>query len=216
MGADAREQEWMARLRAGDHAAFEELVIRETGHLLAVARGILRSDEEAKDCLQDIFLAAFRGLPNFHGDASVSTWLHRIAVNTALMRIRSLRRSREQLVEQGDLDQAWAARGLEQGPLQWCPEDPETALVQRQTEAVVATSLGRISQEHRSVIVLRDFDELSTAQAAAKLGTSPDALKMRLHRARVSLRDVLTYDGTHQDVQLLPAPSGGRAQMVAA
>jgi RNA polymerase sigma-70 factor (ECF subfamily) len=163
-----------------------------------------------------VFLAAFRGLPDFHGDASVSTWLHRIAVNTALMRVRSLRRSREQLIEQGDVDQARAACGLDQEPLQWCPADPETALARRQTAAFVASSLGRISREHRSVIMLRDFDDLSTAQAAAKLGTSSDALKMRLHRARASLRDVLTSERAYQDAELLPAPSNASTEMVAA
>src|ERR687891_1857268 len=86
----------LSRLRAGEPAAFEELVRAETGRLLAVTRRILPTDEDARDAVQDAFLFAFRSLDRFQGQSRVSTWLHRIAVNAALMRLRTRRRKREE------------------------------------------------------------------------------------------------------------------------
>ena len=216
MRAEAQQEGWIERLRAGDHAAFAQLVTRETGRLRVVLRRILKSEQDAEDCLQDVFLAGFRALPNFNGDASVSTWLHRIALNTALMRLRSLRRCKEHLLENGDFDKTDASITLELGFHPWRPADPETALAQRQTEAFVASILDQISEEHRSVLMLRDFEELNTAQAAAKLGTKPDALKMRLHRARASLREVVTSDRRYLDTVRPPATPQSAAGVAAA
>jgi RNA polymerase sigma-70 factor (ECF subfamily) len=216
MGSAATREEWIDRLRAGEHAAFAELVARETGRLLSVLRRILRSEEEAKDCLQDAFMAAFRGLPNFNGDASISTWLHRITVNIALMRLRTMRRSREHLLDDVDLDGTVSALAADREVFQWRPADPETALTNRQTAAFVANSLEQLSDEHRSVILLRDFDDLNTAQAAERLGTNPDALKMRLHRARASLRDMIVSDLAHLDIVRTDATSGPTAEVAAA
>jgi RNA polymerase sigma-70 factor (ECF subfamily) len=93
------ETELLERLRAGDEAAFEYLVRTQAGRLLAVARRILGSDEEARDAVQDAFLRAFRGLEGFEGGSRLSTWLHRIAVNAALMKLRTRRRKPEESLE---------------------------------------------------------------------------------------------------------------------
>ena len=89
----------IAQLRAGDEAAFEQVVRQYGGRLLAVARRIVGSEEDARDVVQDAFLNAFKSLDRFEGNAKLSTWLHRIAVNAALMKLRTRKRKPEQSIE---------------------------------------------------------------------------------------------------------------------
>src|SRR5277367_995325 len=97
--SQAAEAKLLAGLRAGDDAAFAELIRRNSGRLLAVIRRLLRREEDAQDALQETFLSAFRGLTKFDGKSQLGTWLHRIAVNTALMKLRSQQRKPEQSIE---------------------------------------------------------------------------------------------------------------------
>src|SRR5205809_4126557 len=97
--SDDVERELVARLKAGDPAAYEDLVRTLGGRLLAVARRMLRDDEAARDAVQDAMLSAFRGICSFDGQARLSTWMHRIVVNAALMKIRSRQRKPEQSIE---------------------------------------------------------------------------------------------------------------------
>ena len=179
----------LARLRAGDEAAFADLVRREGGRMLAVAKRILRSEDDAHDALQEAFLAAFRHLPEFAGDARLSTWLHRITINAALMRLRSRKRRREDAIEpllpQFDADGHFSAPGPA-----W-RADPDASLEGRETAALVRACIDRLPESHRSVLLLRDIEDLDTAQTAAALGLGIDAVKMRLHRARQALRTLL-------------------------
>jgi RNA polymerase sigma-70 factor (ECF subfamily) len=179
----------LARLRAGDEAAFGELVRREGGRMLAVARRILRSDEDAHDALQDAFLAAFRHLPEFAGEARLATWLHRIAINAALMRLRSRKRRREDALE--PLLPQFAEDGHFRAPqADWRP-DGEAALGRKESASLVRACIDRLPESHRTVLLLRDIEGLDTAQTAAALGLGVDAVKMRLHRARQALRSLL-------------------------
>ena len=97
--APVAEDSLLARLRAGDESCFEELVRRTSPRLLATLRRMLRSEEDARDALQETFLAAFRALETFEGQSRLSTWLHRIAVNAALMKLRSSRRHPEESID---------------------------------------------------------------------------------------------------------------------
>src|SRR5262245_32758920 len=102
----------LARLRGGDESAFAELVDRNAGRLLAAVQRLLRNEDDARDAVQDAFLSAFKALPSFNGEAKLSTWLHRIAINAALMRLRSRRhraeRSIDDLLPRFDEDGGWA------------------------------------------------------------------------------------------------------------
>ena len=187
-GAD-EDAELLARLRAGDEAAFAELVRREGGRMLAVAKRILRSEDDAHDALQDAFLAAFRHLPEFAGDARLSTWLHRIAINAALMRLRSRKRRREDSIE--PLLPAFEADGHFSTPGPAWRTDAASALEGRETAALVRACIDRLPESHRTVLLLRDIEGLDTAETAAALGLGIDAVKMRLHRARQALRTLL-------------------------
>jgi RNA polymerase sigma-70 factor (ECF subfamily) len=98
-GAQAGEADLVARLRAGSDAAYEELVRAQGARLLAVARRLLRSEEDARDAVQDAFISAFRAIDRFEGGSRLSTWLHRIVVNAALMKLRSQQRKPETSIE---------------------------------------------------------------------------------------------------------------------
>lgn len=172
------------RLRAGDGDAFEVVVQRYGGRMLAVARRLLRDEEDARDAVQDAFVSAFRGLGRFEGGAQLGTWLHRIVVNAALMRLRRRRRRPEMPIE--DLLPRFDAEG-HQAPR------PERALFpDEQTERhellrLLRATVEQLPDGYREVYLLRDVDELSTEETAAALGITPNAVKIRLHRARQAL-----------------------------
>jgi RNA polymerase sigma-70 factor (ECF subfamily) len=182
------DAELLGRLRAGDDEAFEFWVERETPRVLAVSRRILRCEQDAEDSAQDAFIAAFRALPEFNGESALSTWLHRIAVNCALMRLRARRRRREEPIEVL-AGPAAADRGVGSVPV----HEPyaEERLDGEQMRVLVRACIERLPEGYRAVLVLRDLEGLDTAAAARELGLSTDALKMRLHRARQALRGLL-------------------------
>jgi len=179
----------LARLRAGDEVAFAELVRRESGKLLAVARRILRSDDDAQDAVQDGLLSAFQNLDRFEGNARLSTWLHRIVVNAALMRLRSKKRRREDSIE--ELLPGFAEDGHHLSPVQSFRGEAEDEIASAELSAIVRAAIDELPDSYRIVLMLRDVEGLDTAETAAALGIGPDATKMRLHRARQALRSLL-------------------------
>jgi len=182
----------LARLRAGDEGAFDELV-RSTGpRLLATLRRMLRSDEDARDALQESYFAAFRALARFEGQARLSTWLHRIAVNTALMRLRSKRRRPEASID--ELLPRFDADGHRVLEPPCSRPSAEEELDEAQRRAAVRVAVDRLPELHRTVLVLRDIEGLGSEETARALGISVDAAKMRLHRARQALRTLLAAE----------------------
>jgi RNA polymerase sigma-70 factor (ECF subfamily) len=183
----------LSRLRAGDRASFEELVRTTSPRLLATLRRMLRSEEEARDALQETYVAAFRALGTFEGQSKLSTWLHRIAINAALMKLRSRRRHPEESID--DL----LPRFDRDGHRVLAPEPrdagAEAALDAARRRAAVRRCIDRLPETYRSVLVLRDLEELGTEEAARALGVTTDAAKMRLHRARQALRTLLVREG---------------------
>lgn len=187
--AQGLEAPLLERLRAGDEAACENLVREHTARLLAVARRYMRNEEDARDAVQEAFIAAFRAVGRFEGGSSLSTWLHRIAINCCLMKLRSGRRRPEASIE--DLLPTFDETGHRVlGDEAW-PESVEAALEKRQTREGVRAAIARLPEKYRAVILLRDIEELSTEEAARMLGTTPTAVKVRLHRARQALRTVI-------------------------
>ncbi len=185
----ARDATLVDRLRAGDADAFELVVRQYGGRMLATARRLVGSDDDARDVVQEAFLAAFRSLDGFAGMAMLSTWLHRIVVNAALMRLRSRRRRREssidELLPRFDEDGRWAE------PVSPWDTATDTLLERHETRAIVRNAVDRLPESYRTVLVLRDIEELDTEEAAAVLGVTPNAVKTRLHRARQALRTLL-------------------------
>jgi RNA polymerase sigma-70 factor, ECF subfamily len=183
------ERGMVERLRTGDDAAFAELVRAQTGRLLAVARRILKSDDEAHDAVQDGFLQAFRALDRFEGQSQLSTWLHRIVVNACLMRLRHRKRHPEHAID--DLMPSFDDTGHRVDPGPAWMDHPLEHMERAQLQKVVREAIDRLPASHRDVLVLRDIEGLSTEEAAMGLGIRPEAAKMRLHRARQALRSLL-------------------------
>jgi len=181
------QAELLERLRAGDEAAYDRLVREQTPILLRVARRLLHSEEEARDAVQDAFVSAFRALPNFRGDSRLGTWIYRIAVNAALARLRARAGATE--VSLDDWLPRFADDGHATEPAEPWPADagPE----RREVRDRVRQAIDQLPETHRTVLVLRDIEELSTDEAAQALGITPGAVKVRLHRARQALRTLL-------------------------
>lgn len=179
----------LAALRAGEDRAYRQLVAEYGGRLLAVARRILRNEEEAQDALQEAFLQAFRALPRFEGHARISTWLHRIVVNAALMRIRSRKSRPEESIE--PLLPTFQEDGHATASFQAWEGGADELLERAETRAFVRQAIDRLPDTYREILMLREIEELDTAEVAELLGITANAVKIRLHRARQALRQLL-------------------------
>jgi RNA polymerase sigma-70 factor, ECF subfamily len=185
----AADRSLIARLKNGDGDAYEEAVRVYSGRLLAVTRRILGNDEEARDALQDTFLSAFRSITRFEGDSRLSTWLHRIAVNAALMKVRTRKRKPERSIE--DLLPAYREDGHHaEGFVSWDPP-VDVAMEIAHNRALVRECIAELPEQYRVVLLLRDIEDVDTVDVAAMLGITPNAVKIRLHRARQALRTLL-------------------------
>ena len=187
--AAAEDAALLARLRSGDPSAYDDLVRTHTGKLLAVTRRILNSEDDAKDAVQDAFLSAFRGLASFEGGSLLSTWLHRIAVNAALMKLRTRRRKPERSIE--TLLPSYLEDGHHAEDFQDWNQPVDRAMMRAEMRAVVRKCIGELPDNYRTVLILRDIEELDTDETAERLGLTPNAVKIRLHRARQALRTLL-------------------------
>jgi RNA polymerase sigma-70 factor (ECF subfamily) len=184
----AAETDLLARLRRGEAEAYEAMVRIHGPRMLGTARHLLRRDEDARDAVQEAFISAFRGLCSFHGECRLSTWLHRITVNAALMRLRS-RPAAEESID------ALLPRFVDDGhhalhPAEWTA--PADALVERrENREFVRGCIDRLPDHYRSVLLLRDLGEMTTEEVAQALGVTPGLVKVRLHRARQALRTLI-------------------------
>lgn len=189
MHEDSQEIALLAGLRVGDAQAYEQLVRTYGGRLLAVARRILPSEDDARDALQDAFLSAFRAIGNFQEGARVSTWLHRIVINAALMKLRTRRRKPEESID--ELLPTFLEDGHRDNPGPAWKETSEAMLQRQETRSLVRACIARLPDAYRTVLLLRDIEELDTEETALLLEITPNAVKIRLHRARQALRTLL-------------------------
>ncbi len=189
----AEELELVAELRAGQASAFERLV-REFGPpMRAVTRRMLKNDEDADDALQEAFLAAFKAITRFEARSSLGTWLHRIAVNAALMKLRGKqgRGLEESGAEIDELLPDFVGLGVFREPqTRWC-ELPEDPMVRAELCVEVRSAIDGLPEAYRAALLLRDIEGLSNEELAAALGVSVNAAKIRVHRGRQALRTLL-------------------------
>jgi RNA polymerase sigma-70 factor (ECF subfamily) len=183
------EEGLLAAVRGGEPAACETLVRKYCTPLLAVARRILRNDEDAREAVQDAFFAAFKKIGQFDGRAQLSTWLHRIALNAALMKLRSRQRRPEQSIE-ALLPHFGEDEHQIDPPALW-NEEPAAALDRAHLRGLVRDAIDRLPELYRTVLLLRDIEELDTEETARLLQTNTTVVKTRLHRARQALRTLL-------------------------
>ncbi len=185
----SEEASLIVSLRSGDAAAFEVTVRQYGGRMLTVARQLLGNADDAQDAVQDAFVTALRSLANFEGRSSLATWLHRIVVNAALMKLRSRRRRHEQPIE--EFLPTYLEDGHQARPASRWGEAAAASLEQDETRQLVRQCIDRLPETHRTILLLRDIQELDTETVAGLLEISSDAVKVRLHRARQALRTLL-------------------------
>lgn len=190
------ERDFVTRLRGRDEAAFEEMVSQFGGRMLSVARRFLTSEDDARDAVQEAFLSAFESIEQFNGGAMLSTWLHRIVVNGALMQLRRRRRKPEQSIDEllpsFDADGSWVEDGRR-------TVTTEEILEGRDTRAMVRRCIANLPESYRVVLLLRDIEELDTAETAKQLGLSLNIVKVRLHRARQALRTLIAREAVNNE-----------------
>lgn len=179
----------LARLRAGEEAAYAEMLRAYSGRLMAVARRYLKNDEDVRDAVQDAFLSAFRSIDRFAGGSQLYTWLHRIQVNACLMKLRTKRRKPEESIE--DLLPHFDSGGHQSEPSLLWQEPAEREIERRETRELVRRAIDRLPESYRTVLLLRDIEDVSTEETADLMGISPNAVKIRLHRARQALRTLI-------------------------
>jgi RNA polymerase sigma-70 factor (ECF subfamily) len=188
---DDGDEALAGRAAAGEEPAFEELVTRFQSRVYRLALRLTGNEGDAKDVLQEAFLAAYRGLPGFRAQARFSTWLYRIATNAALMQRRARSRRPVESLE------AYLPRFDGEGrhacePADFLAASRAEEMLDRKLLAEKARSgLDRLPEIYRDAFVLRDLEELSTAEVADILGIDAAAVRQRVHRARLMLRGYL-------------------------
>ena len=178
----------VAQARLGDAKAFSELLRRYEGKIFRLALHITQNREDAEDVLQEAFLKAYEHLDQFQGQSKFYTWIVRIAVNQALMKLRKRKTDRSvSLDETIDTGEDTVAREI----AAW-DENPEQQYSREEINEILSSAIDGLAPIYRAVFVLRDVDDLSTEETAEALELSVPAVKSRLLRARLQLRDKLT------------------------
>jgi RNA polymerase sigma-70 factor, ECF subfamily len=167
----------------GDVRAFEALMRRHNRLIFRTVRSVIRSDVEAEDVTQDAWLVAYRHIAQFEGRASFSTWLTRIAIRIALLRMRQERKLK-----------ALSEVELEPSDMNEQQDHPARMLERRQLTELLERAIDRLPFEYRVVLVLREVEQRSTSETAESLGTTEENVRVRLHRARAALRELLKED----------------------
>jgi|SRR5215831_12483414 len=188
------EADLVERLREGDATALEGLMERYAGRVFRVARGIAGTDADAEEVVQDVFLTLARKIDRFEGRAALGTWIYRVATNAALLKRRGKRAQLEVSLEESL--PAFKEDGHREGPREYLLADwsqtPEADLLDGEARAVLSRAIDGLPETYRTVLVLRDVEELSNEETARILGESVASIKSRLHRARMALREQLT------------------------
>ena len=178
----------VARAKEGDSAAFEQLVRQYDRQIFRVAQHITQNREDAEDITQDVFFKAYNKLEQFQGNSKFSTWLTRIAVNESLMRLRKRKTSRTVSMDQDvQTDEGSIPRDF----ADWTP-NPEEHFNTSELGDILQKTIAGLSPGFRTVFTLRDIENLSTEETASALGLSVPAVKSRLLRARLQLRERLS------------------------
>lgn len=195
-GAAPGDGEVVRRVLAGETALFELLMRRHDQRVYRAVRSVLRDEAEVEDAMQQTWLLAYTSLAGFAGASAFSTWLVRIAVNEAFGRLR--RRARGAAVTE--------LSGAAEGAMARPNDTPEEEAATSESRRLLERSIDRLPLPYRTVFVLREVEQLSTAETAEVMSLSEDAVKVRLHRARLALRDTIAEEvgvGATQAFQFL-------------
>jgi RNA polymerase sigma-70 factor (ECF subfamily) len=191
---ESPDRELVERAQKGDGAAFALLVGRHQRQLYRLALRMTGSEADAQEVLQEAFLNAYQKLPNFRGEAQFSSWLYRIAANSALMRLRRKRRAPDSLPEQPlelTAPKFSADGNFDPPPRSDWSQRADDKLLSRELGLAIDTAVKALPEDYRTVFLLKDVDGLSNEEIASALELTVPAVKSRLHRARLALRGQL-------------------------
>ena len=183
------ESALVEQLRSGDRPATERFVREHAGWMLALAQRYVKDAGLAEDCVQEAFLQAFRSIGEFEGRSALKSWLHRIVINSALMKLRSRRCAVEQPIEDilPHIDRDCC---LMQAP--WTEmATPHEILERKEVRDLVVAKMLELPDSYRIVLLLRDIEGMSTEETAGALGMTEGAVKVRLHRARAAFKTLV-------------------------
>jgi RNA polymerase sigma-70 factor (ECF subfamily) len=185
----------VSRVVAGDRDLFEVLMRRHNQRVYRAIRSILRDEAEVEDAMQQTYLLAYAHLGEFAGASSFATWLTRIAVNEALGRLRK----RVHLVSIDEHREAG-----EDGAMSRRNATPEESAANREAVGILERAMDRLGPMYRSVVMLRDVEQLSTGETADALGITEEAVRIRLHRARLALRETYADEVSRGGAEAFP------------
>ena len=177
------DEELVQRAQRDDDRAFGTLVTRYESKVYRLALRMVRNPEDAEDVLQDSFLRAYRGIKSFQGNSTFSTWIYRIAANSALMRLRKKQLPTVSIEDADEREAPINVADFRPGPVE--------QLLTQETREAMERAIESLPPEFRQVFILRDIEELSNAEVAEVLDLSVAAVKSRLHRARLKVRNRL-------------------------
>ena len=207
------EAELIDRLRRRDTNALEILMQRHAARVYRVALGVTRNEADAEEVVQDVFLSLFEKIGAFEERAALGTWLYRVATNRALLRRRGKRLELEVSLE--DQLPTFKDDGHRAGERSFLLADwsasAEDGMLSGETHALVRQAIDLLPPHYRTVVVLRDIEELSNEEAALIMNEPVSSVKSRLHRARMALREQITLLMTAAQVPLRADISGGYA-----
>ena len=178
--ADGEDRELVERFARGDPRAFDTIVEKYEQRVYAIALRMTGNVEDARDTMQEVFISALRALRSFRGDAQLSTWIHRVAVNASLDMLRKRKRHATHPLE-------------EAGDRRSDEVEPEEAAASAARAVEVQRALQNVSEDYRAVLVLHDLQDLDYAQTAAALDIPVGTVKSRLHRARTEMAVLLGH-----------------------
>ena len=200
-------------LRRSNPAALETLMERYASRVYRLAYGITKNEADAEEVVQDVFLSVFRKIDRFEGRAGLWTWMYRVTVNASLIKRRGKRAEMEVLLE--DWLPTFAEDGHRAGDRAMLLADwsatPEEELLSGETRALVRRAIDRLPDHYKLVLLLRDMEELSNEETADVLGETIGSVKTRLHRARMALREQITWlvaPGPAEPGRIVGAPPG--------
>jgi RNA polymerase sigma factor (sigma-70 family) len=174
----------VSRILAGEKALFEILLRRYNQRLYRVVRSYLKDEDEVRDAMQNTYLNAFDKLFQFHGDAAFSTWLIRIGINEALLRLKQMKKHREVSFTPIGPDEQKAAQIPDRN-------NPEKIIIRGEAQALLETAIDNLPEKYRIVYILKEVEGLPSSEVIDALGLSDANVKVRLHRAKALLKESL-------------------------
>jgi RNA polymerase sigma-70 factor (ECF subfamily) len=190
-GISTTESDLLEGLRRGDPAAYRLLVELNSASVYNVALKLLGDEQEAEDVLQETFMSAFQAIDSFEARSKLSTWLYRIAYNASLMRLRKRKQMTAFSLDRPSLDEDGTEVSASRQLVDWSTV-PDDELLTAEAREEMDRAIAELPESLRSTFVLRDIQGLSGAETAEVLGITIQAVKTRLHRARLRLRDRLS------------------------